>query len=45
MRLWRQTVQISEQFKKDPSWPFGQMRKPVKTPRPTQPTDVPAAPF
>jgi hypothetical protein len=38
-------VQNFEQFKDDPSWPFGQMRKPIKTPRPTQPADVPAAPF
>jgi hypothetical protein len=45
MRFWRRPVQISEQFKDDPAWPFGQMRKPVKTPRPTQPADVPPAPF
>jgi hypothetical protein len=38
-------VQIFEQFKDDPRWPFGQMRTPVKTPKPTQPTDVPLAPF
>jgi len=45
MRLLGRPVQKPEQFKDDPSWPFGQMRKPIKTPRPTQPTDVPAAPF
>jgi hypothetical protein len=38
-------VQKPEQFKDDPRWPFGQMRKPVKTQRPTQPADVPPAPF
>jgi hypothetical protein len=32
-------------YKDNPAWPFGRMRKPVKTPKPTQPADVPPAPF
>jgi hypothetical protein len=32
-------------YKDNPAWPFGRMRKPVKQQRPTQPVDVPPAPF
>jgi hypothetical protein len=46
MRLLGRPVQKPEQFKDNPAWPFGRMRKPVKqTRRKRYPADLPPAKF
>jgi hypothetical protein len=45
MRLLGRPVQKPEQFKDNPSWPFGRMRPVKQTRRKRYPADLPPAKF